>query len=143
MSVFWVVVAIGFVFFLYSKLKREIQLSAFDKNRNLIENWVKSKNGDFDSFRFKIYENDILTVNKGSTIFVGMFDRSDGENVGFYIEVKDGEVILDKLYFPSGITSWHSTRAREGILHGITLYELLNFAEEKHHEQFPEWKDKK
>lgn len=143
MTVFWIIVSIGLVIFLYSKFKREVQLSAYDENRTLIEKWVNSKNGKFESFRFNIYDNDILTVNKGSTIFVGMFDRDDGENVGFYIEINNGDVVLDKLYFPSGITSWHSTRAREALHHGVTLFELLNLAETKHHDEFPEWKNKK
>ncbi len=143
MSVFWTVVLIGVAFFLYSQFKRESDLTIYDKNRDVIEAWVKSKNGIFENFRFTVYQNDALMVNKGSTIFVGFFDRNQGDDCGFYFELKDGQIILDKLYFPSGITSWHKTKARDALQYGVTLYELFNLAEEDHHEKFPEWKNKK
>jgi len=143
MSIFWTLVLIGVGIFLYSQFKRNNDLSVYEENIDLIKNWVTSKSGDFETFRFSVYQNDALMVNKGSTIFVGFFSRNEDDDCGFYFELKGGEIILEKLYFPTGITSWHSTRAREALQHGATMYELLNFAEEKHHEEFPQWKGKK
>ena len=143
MTVFWTVVLIGVAFFVYSQFKRDSDLTIYDKNRDLIEDWLIRKNGVAEKFRFSVYQNDALMVNKGSTIFVGYFDRNQGDDCGFYFELKEGQIILEKLYFPSGITTWHKTRAKEALQYGITLYELFNLAEKEHHKKYPEFKKKK
>ncbi len=143
MSAFWIVVIIGVGIFLYSAFKRGVLLNTYDLNRSLIEDWVKRKDGKCDTFRFSTYQDDSLVMMKGSTIFVGFFDRHKGESCGFYFELNDGEIVLEKLYFPAGITSWHSTKAREAKLHSTTLYQMLNYAEKSHHGKYPKWRNVK
>lgn len=142
MSAFWIVILIGVAIFIYSQFKRNNNLSVYDNNRSVIDAWINSKDGKLETFMYSIYQNDALTVNRGSTIFVGCFDRRTGGRCGFYFEIRDGKIILDKLYFPEGITSWHSTRAREALNHGVSLFQLLNLAESDHQEKFPKWRNK-
>jgi len=143
MEAFLIVVGLGIAIFVYSNMKKSHSQDIFDAYSPIINNWVIEKGGVFESILSASYNDYALSVNKGATIFVGKFDRIHGESSGFYIEIHNGIVVLGKQYFPDGITSWHKSLSRDAKLHGITLYELLNKAEARHHEEFPKWKDVK
>ena len=143
METFFIVVCVGIVIFVYSNMKKSKSQDIFDGNSPIINKWILEKGGLLASLLCATYSDHSLTVNSGATIFVGKFNRKHGESSGFYIEIHNGKVILDKQYFPDGITSWHKSLSRDAKLHGITLYEILNRAEARHHEEFPKWKDVK
>ena len=143
MEAFLIVVGLGIAIFVYSNMKKSHSQDIFDAYSPIINNWVIEKGGVFESILSASYSDYALSVNKGATIFVGQFDRIHGESSGFYIEIHNGIVVLGKQYFPVGITSWHKSLSRDAKLHGITLYEILNKAEARHHEEFPKWKDVK
>ncbi len=141
MSTFLLVVVIGVAIFIYSNMKSTHSQEIFDVCKPIINNWITEKNGVLETVMSATYNDDSLCVHKGSRIFVGQFDRKEGESCGFYLEVLNGEIALSKQFFPNGITSWHSSLAREAKLHGVTLFEMLNLSESNHHEKFPHWKD--
>ena len=143
METFLLVVVIGIAIFIFSNMKETHSKEILDVSKPIVNNWIAGKGGLLDSVLLATYNDELLCVNQRARIFVGQFDRSGAETCGFYVEVVDGEIVLSKQYFPDGITSWHTRLSREAKLNGMTLYEMLNLAEENHHKKFPHWKDVK
>ncbi len=140
---FILVAVIGIGIFLYFAMKKNHSDEVVSLCKPIIDKWVLEKDGQLDTLFLTTYNDPSLSNFPGARIFVGKFERNKGESCGFYIEIIDGIIAADRIFFPHGITSWHSTLAQSAKLNGIKLLDALIIAEKNHHEKFPEWKNHK
>ncbi len=141
MTEFILVAFIGIAIFVYFAMKKNHSEEVFSLNKPIIEKWVLENNGVLDSLLYATYNDTDLTIYPGSRIFVGQFKRNKGDSCGFYLEIIGGNIEIDRIFFPSGITSWHSSLSQTAKINGIKLLDALIAAETSHHKKFPEWKD--
>lgn len=113
----------------------------YDGNVKILHKWVISSNGKIETLIGSSFIDPSLCENSDSIIYVGEFQRIQGEDAGFLIEIKEEQILLAKLYFPSGIASWHKRLIGEAHINGTSLYKKMNMAEKAHHEKFPHWKE--
>lgn len=141
MEAFVIVALIGIGIFVFSNMKQKHSYDVADLIRPIINDWVESRNGLLDSVRFSIVDEPSIAENFGARMVVGKFKRKAGADCGFYLEIEAGRVVLGKIYFPDGITSWHKNMTLEAKMYNRTLHDLLNLAERAHHDKYPQWKD--
>jgi hypothetical protein len=127
------------LFSLFANKSKKQEL--YDDNVKILHKWVISCDGKIETLIGSSFIDTSLCVNIGAIIYVGEFHRNKGEEAGFLIEINEGRVLLAKLYFPSGIASWHKRLIGEAHISGTSLYKEMNMAEKAHHEKFPMWKD--
>ena len=139
-----ILIVIGVVvIYIFSNTKTAHQAEVADLCSPILNNWVTSKNGKLESIMHAQYKDENISIKQNSRIFVGQFDRFEGESCGFYIEISGGEVVVEKIYFPNGITSWHKQLFQQAKIANKKLFDLLNDAEEAHHVKYPSWRDTK
>jgi len=51
---------------------------------------------------YKIYDDSNLSENYGAVIFVGQFDRDGEDSPGFYLEILNNRILLERLFFLVG-----------------------------------------
>jgi hypothetical protein len=141
MTAFWLVVVIGIALFIFSNMRNSHKQDVFDLCKPIVNAWIAEKNGVLDSVMAATYRDDQLAVHPGAYIFVGQFDRREGNACGFYLEILGGEVAIGRLFLPSGITSWHKNLSMQAKSSQSTLLQMLEIAEEQHHKKNPNWKD--
>lgn len=108
---------------------------------NILKQYVKEKDGDSESIRYFFYDDEKISKHSAGIIVVGEFDLNHQEkSAGFYIEIVNNEIILSRLFYPSGLISHHKQMASHAKINGMLLYDVIIIAETNHHEKYPEFK---
>jgi hypothetical protein len=78
------------------------------------QDWFLEQGLDPESITFMLYEDPALVKQPGAKILVGGGNEPSGANVGFVIELKQTEGVLESKLFRerSGVTIHHKTIAR-------------------------------
>ena len=119
------VIIVGVVWFLSSVKSQQKAGGAF-KAFDEAEAWFTENSIISDSIKFGSYEKSGLAVNSGATILAGTGKKTNGNDVGFIIEVITGRgVVLGKIIEPYGIVTWHKSAARQAENLGKPLVEVL------------------
>ena len=118
------VIIVGVVWFLSSVKSQQKAGGAF-KAFDEAEAWFTENSIISDSIKFGSYEKSGLAVNSGATILAGTGKKTNGNDVGFIIEVITGRgVVLGKIIEPYGIATWHKSELDTENL-GKPLVEVL------------------
>jgi len=141
MAEFFLVVVIGVAIFVFANMRSSHRQDIMDLSKPVLNSWVVDHNGVLDSIMLTTYRDDQLSVNPGAHMFIGMFKRHEGKDCGFYVEIVDGELVLGRIFFPDGITTWHKSLSMQAKLNRTTLLAMLEAAEREHHKKFPEWRE--
>lgn len=128
------IVIVSLVIFLYPLIKNTKLTNENFDNLRLMLSWLTDRGASEESIRYKIYHDPDLCEIPGAVIFVGQFNSEERDSQGFYLEILNNRIVLEKLFFPSGITSWHSFLSQQCKQSGTTLYSALVFAEKSHNE---------
>ena len=109
------VIIVGVVWFLSSVKSQQKAGGAF-KAFDEAEAWFTENSIISDSIKFGSYEKSGLAVNSGATILAGTGKKTNGNDVGFIIEVITGRgVVLGKIIEPYGIATWHKITFRNNF----------------------------
>jgi len=121
-------------------------LSFFKKSRmagkenvhlRCLQNWVSENNGVTRTLMYKFYDDGKLCEVPEAIIAVGEFQLHSSERAGFYVEISNESIVLGRLFFPSGIVSWHNSLSMQARMAGVSLFTALCEAEENHRQSFP------
>ena len=137
---FILVVVIAVAIFVVTNMRNSHRQDVMGLSKPVLNSWVLDHNGVLDSLMLTTVRDDQLSVHPGAHMFIGRFKRDEGKDCGFYVEILDGEIVLGRIFFPDGITSWHKNLSMQAKLNQTTLLAMLEFAEEEHHKKFPEWR---
>lgn len=101
--------------------------------RDEAETWFNSEGIQSTSVKFSVYDDPKLVKNIGATVLVGYGHNKEGNNVGFVLEVKPSEGVLEGAFLePIGIVSNHRTAAQAAKVNGMSLFDALQEKARQH-----------
>lgn len=105
------------------KAKSHQAFNALDE----IKTWLSKQDIDESSVLFSSYDDPKLVKNNGATLLVAVAKKTNGERMGFAVEVKQGCGVLSSLIIePEGIASHHKKAAAIAKAEGKYLINVLN-----------------
>lgn len=138
MSGFWwgaALVAVLWVFFsVRSKAKAARSFAAFDEAGP----WFVKNNISSSSVMFNAYEEPGLARNPGATVIVGNGKNSNGESIGFALEIVSGKgVVASGILVPFGIATQDKTASLQAKVSGQPLLDVLLSMAKNHRTRYP------
>jgi hypothetical protein len=125
-NAFWLVAGASTLFYIFSKINNYNEKVDISNYKELFEKWIVRNNGILGGYLFSSYKDNELSVFNNSRIIVGTFKRNDNlDPAGFLIEIYENEIVLEKLFFPSEIASYHKTASVNAKLLGTSMYQIL------------------
>jgi stringent starvation protein B len=103
-----------------------------------LQDWVAENDGLTPTLMYKFYDDEKLCEVPESIIAVGEFELHSNERAGFYVEILNDSIVLGRLFFPSGLVSWHKSLSMQAKMAGVSLFTALCRAEENHRQRFPQ-----
>jgi hypothetical protein len=132
------IVVVGVIWFFSSVNSQEKAVSAFSAFDEA-GSWFRENKINSDSVNFGAYEQSGLAINYGATILAGTGKKTNGDNIGFVIEVITGRgVVLGEFIEPYGVATWHKNASMQAKIAGKPLVEVLLAMAKAHKAKYPD-----
>ena len=138
MSAFWwggiAVAALWLFFSMRSRAKAMRSFAASEE----ADPWFLKNNIDLRSVMFSTYEDPGLARNARATVLVGGGKNTNGEPVGFALEIIPGQgVVSSEILVPNGIATYHRTASLQAKMSGKPLLDVLAEMAASHRARHP------
>ncbi|NGM87469.1 hypothetical protein G5B35_09125 [Parapusillimonas sp. SGNA-6] len=126
MNSFWLGALIVVVCWVFFSFRKNANAASAFAAADEAAPWMLSRGIEPQSANFSSYNDPHLLRNAGSTVLVGMAKATNGETIGFGIEVMAGRgVVSSEILTPYGVASWHRSAAMEARATGLPLLDVL------------------